>query len=129
MDNNTAPEANNAPDAISFADLQKLAQNAPEEQTKVVGPYDGLTQAQLEKLVESMLDEADETCAHPMLAKTVIVALVDKLIEWHTRAGEQLMNDGERAGIGWLRDAGKLQAIGNILYSVEVCNDDFLIDR
>ena len=128
MDNNTTPEANNAPDAISFADLQKLAKSAPEEETKVVGPYDGLTQSQVEKLVESMLDEAEATCGHPMLAKLTIVALLDKLIEWHTRAGESLMNDGERAGIGWLRDAGKLQAIGNILYSVEVCNDDFLTE-
>ena len=127
MDNNQAPEANNTPDAISFAELQKLAANAPEEQSKVVGPYDGLTQTQLENLVESMLDDAEETCGHPMLAKLTITILVEKLMEWHTRAGEQLVNDGERAGIGWLRDAGKLQAIGNILSTIEVCNDDFLV--
>ena len=128
VDKNANPEANNAPDSISFAELQEYAKTAKETMAELKEPkFDGLTQDQLCDLVDEMVALGEEKCGHPMLAKLTIFHLMDKLIEWHSRAGEKLAEDGElRQASGWLKDAGKLQAVCNILSNVEVCEDDFI---
>ena len=125
------PNTNSAPDAISFGDLQKLAENAPQEAkpSKGDGPFDGMTEEQIMELVTKHILGAEEECEHPMYAKAMIVSLVDKLIEWHSRVALNLATDDENnASVGWARDAGKLQAIANIIYTISVCREDFMTD-
>lgn len=125
------PNTDSAPDAISFGDLQKLAENAPQEAkpTKGEGPFDGMTEEQVMKLVEKTILSAEEECGHPMYAKAMIVSLIDKLIEWHSRTALHLSEDGEHSpAVGWARDAGKLQAIANIIYTISVCREDFMTE-
>ena len=120
----------NTPDSISFAELQELAANAPEEQTpKAEGPFSGMTEDQLTQFAEETIKSYEEVNGHPMLAKVIILTLIDRMIDWHTRSALDLIEDGEnRPAVGWARDAGKFQAIGNILQSIEICQDDFLMN-
>ena len=95
VDKNANPEANNAPDSISFAELQEYAKTAKETMAELKEPkFDGLTQDQLCDLVDEMVSLGEEKCGHPMLAKLTIFHLLDKLLEWHTRAGDDLPKMG-----------------------------------
>ena len=48
---------------------------------------------------------------------------------WHMGSAERRMEEGEfQSAGGWARDAGKIQAAWNILSTIEVCDEDFLMD-
>ena len=117
------------PDGISFADLEALAKDAPED-TSIVptkGPYNGLSEDQLKDLVDAHLDLIHEACPHPMFAKAILWRLVSNMIHWHTEAGKIQFEDGEAdSAVCWLRDAGKFQAIANILQTINIGPDDFI---
>ena len=117
------------PDGISFADLEKLAKDAPQD-TAIVptkGPFNGLNEDQLKDLVDVHLDIFHEACPDPMFAKAVIWRLINNMMHWHTEAGTSRFEDGEtEAAICWLRDAGKFQAMANLLQTINVGPNDFI---
>ena len=116
------------PDGMSFSDLEALAENAPQDITdKVIGPYGGLTQEQVEDACQKLIDQMNEICDHPQICKSMIWHLNDILLEWHTRTGINEAEEGNiRSTAGWLRDAGKFQAIANILCTVSCGPEDYL---
>jgi len=117
------------PDGISFADLQALAKDAPDDSAIVPtkGPYNGLDEEQLKSMTEAILEEMHEACPHPMLAKAIAWRIINNLLEWHTAAGLKQIEDGETEnGMYWLRDAGKFQAMLNIFQTVSMGPDDFI---
>ena len=117
------------PDGISFADLEKLAKDAPDD-TAIVptkGPFNGLSEDQLKDLVDSYLDIIHEACPDPMFVKALVWRLINNMIHWHTEAGKSQFEDNEHdAAVCWLRDAGKFQAIGNVLQTINVGPHDFI---
>ncbi len=117
------------PDGISFADLQALAKDAPNGEPAVPadGPYNGLTEDELKELVDDQLNKIHEACPHPMFAKAIIYRIIANMMEWHSAAGLSQINDGEKENaVYWLRDAGKFQAMLNIVCSIGVGPDDFI---
>jgi hypothetical protein len=47
------------------------------------------------------------------------------MLNWHNKMAEQMMEDGEFSNAAaWLKDAGKFQAIMNILQTIEIGDDD-----
>ena len=118
------------PDSISFSDLEKIAEEAPkEEEQKLEGPYSGLTQEALIDLVSDKLQEISDICDSPMAHKAAVGIIIDNMIEWHTRVSNHLIEEGNtKQAIGWARDAGKFQAVMNILGSISVCDQDFMED-
>jgi hypothetical protein len=117
------------PDGISFADLEKLAKDAPDDSAIVPtkGPYNGLTEDQLKDLVDAHLELIHEACPHPMFAKAVIWRLISNMMNWHTEAGIIQMTDGDpESAVCWLRDAGKFQAMANLLQTINIGPDDFI---
>ena len=118
------------PDSISFSDLEKIAEEAPkEEEQKLEGPYAGLTQEALVDLVSDKLQEISDICESPMAHKAAVGLIIDNMIEWHTRVSTHLIEEGNtKQAIGWARDAGKFQAVMNILGSISVCDQDFMED-
>lgn len=117
------------PDGISFADLQKLAQDAPDDSAIVStdGPYDGLSEDQLKDLVETWLENMHEANGHPMFAKAILWRLINNMFQWHTEAGKVQFEQGDtQSGVCWLRDAGKFQSIINILMTINVGDHDFI---
>ena len=123
------------PDSISTADLQSLAENAPAEQKKV-GPYGGLTQDQLLEYVDTQLTRMSEEVPCAMLPKVICNQLITSLLGWHSRRGMNITtasseHDDCVQAMMWHRDAGKLQAILQLLDSIDCGegNRDFLCDE
>ena len=117
------------PDGISFADLEALAKEAPEE-TAIVpteGPFDGINEQELKDLTDTFLDKMMGTNTHPMFGKAVAWRILNHFMEWHTAAGMKQIEDGEvESGMYWLRDAGKFQAMLNVFQTVTLGPDDFI---
>jgi len=119
------------PDGISFADLQALAKDAPDDSASVPtkGPFSGLNEQQLKDLVDEMLNSIHETNPHPMFAKAIIYRLINNLLEWHTVAGmSQIADDEAENGMYWLRDAGKFQSMLCTLSTIHIGEGDFLTE-
>ena len=117
------------PDGISFADLQALAKNAPDDSAIVPteGPFAGLNEEELKDLIETWINNMHETNSHPMFAKAIVWRLINNMVLWHTEAGKtQFENSEYDAAVYWLRDAGKFQAMGNILQTINVGPHDFI---
>ena len=58
----------------------------------------------------------------------MIVELCERMIAWHTNSGIAEMEDGNiKSAVFWERDAGKFQAMLNILSSISMGSHDFLM--
>ena len=117
------------PDGISFSDLEALRENAPTEETatpETDGPtYDGKTQDEVIEIAQKCVQQAIDECNDPMVHKIMVLEMLENMIRWHTTAGME--QDNERSTVAWLRDAGKFQAMLNILGSISCGPDDFAL--
>ena len=116
------------PDGISFSDLEALRENAPAEEVVEKtdeAKFDGKTQAEVIEIAENLAQEAIEQCNDPMIHKVLAFEIIENMIRWHTTAGME--QEDERSQVCWLRDAGKFQAIANILSSISCGPDDFTV--
>ena len=117
------------PDGISFSDLEALRENAPSEETptpKTDGPtYDGKTQDEVIEIAQKYVQKSIDECNDPMVHKIMVLEMLENMIRWHTTAGMEQEDD--RSQVCWLRDAGKFQAMCNILTSISCGPDDFTI--
>ena len=119
---------NTLPNSISTADLQKLADAAKEagsDEEKEEKTYSGLTFDEVWDVADEGLTHIQEKCAHPLGHKVAAIIVMGNMLNWHTKMAEQMMEDGEFGpAAGWLKDAGKFQAIMNILQTIEIGDDD-----
>ena len=120
---------NTLPNSISTADLQKLADAAKEagsdDETEEEKTYSGLTFDEVWDVADEGLTLIQEKCAHPLGHKVAAIIVMGNMLNWHTKMAEQMMKDGEfDPAAGWLKDAGKFQAIMNILQTIEIGDDD-----
>lgn len=113
------------PDSFSMADLEALMENAPSEPEVITDPEEQ-AQERIVSIAEDALNFATELSAGPVVHKVMLHMIAQKMMQWHTDIGARMMDDGEyRSAMGWSRDAGKFQAILNILDTISVDNDDF----
>ena len=112
------------PDGISFGDLSDLrdeaaARESEAECKKLNAHFDGKTKDEVVDIAADAVEEAIQKCNDPMVHKIMIMMMIDNMLEWHTKAGVKQAEDEEiRSAVCWLRDAGKFQAIANILATV-----------
>ena len=60
-----------------------------------------------------------------LLGKVVTLFTINRMIDWHSTVGQKHAELGEaEQALGWMRDAGKFQAMANILSSIIVCDED-----
>lgn len=116
------------PDGISFSDLEALRANAPSDETQSVektdGPtFDGKTQDEVIEIAKKHVQQAIDECNDPMVHKIMVFEMLENMIRWHSEAG--IDQDDDRSKVCWLRDAGKFQAMCNILSCISVGPDDF----
>ena len=111
------------PDGISFSDLESLMEDAPTDivdQTTDDSDLDDF-EAKLNAAMEAFEAVADDA----ITAKAGVQSIVARMVEWHTAVAEkQLKEDDLESAIGWARDAGKFQAVMNILCTISVGPDD-----
>lgn len=120
------------PSSFSSDDLQQLMKAAAEradEETCECSDNDSthdFSEEHLTQLASDICDEACERSHGPMIHKVIVLTILTRLIDWHTQNGLQLIQEGEeRPGVGWLRDAGKLQAALSQVLEVQLGHDDF----
>ena len=123
------------PNGFSSDDLEALLASAraakeieAADEPTGEGPYgrQRLTRDQLESLAEELLDESLERCSDPMLHKLMTLTIVMRFAEWHKKIASAHFEKGDtNTGGAWMRDAGKFQAVMDILTSVSLGPDDF----
>ena len=78
--------------------------------------------------VETILDDKEFDTMDindPVAHKYVAMAVISRMIDWHTRCGVKAAKNGdEEMAIAWTRDAGQLQAIAKLLGSICVGDND-----
>ena len=88
--------------------------------------YDGKTPEEVCEIAGNQLSEALAKCDSPLVHKVMVLEIIDNFIEWHTKVALKMAEmDNTRSSIGWARDAGKFQAIHNILQTISLDEDDF----
>ena len=116
------------PDGISFSDLESLAKEAPKETEPAETLFNGKTFKELEELADKTMEQMVEECGHPVLAKLLMLKINDSFLTWHSRMGHEQSQEGDhRSAVCWLRDAGKFQAVANILMTVSMGDDDPIV--
>ena len=110
-------------------ELSNMLENAPqEEDLHAAASNDGkdLTPEQMEELAEEILCDAASKCDDPLLHKVIAMRVIHNMVQWHmTVANKQYEDGNHESGGAWMRDAGKFQAVMNILSTVTVGPDDF----
>ena len=117
----------NLPDGISTAELQAMLSDAPKE--AAVNEKEDFSQERIEEISDRLLQQALDECNTPVMHKAMCVEIISNFIEWHTRVGLSRFEDGDsECATGWMRDAGKLQSMLNILMNISMGPDDFLMN-
>ena len=80
----------------------------------------------IEDVAQEFLEAASKKCADPLVHKVMAMMIISRMTEWHKGVAYRQLDDGSRESMGaWMRDAGKFQAIMDILCSITVGPDDW----
>ena len=113
------------PDGVSFSDLESLIENAPTDIVDREVNDQSESISDLDKRVKAALDAFEAVADDALTAKAAVMSIIDRMIGWHTHVAESLIEDKDvESAIGWARDAGKFQAVYNILSTIQVSDDD-----
>ena len=113
------------PDAFSPEQLQRMLAEAQPEPEVTTDP-DRQSDEYIFEIAQEAIDLACEKSAGPLVHKVMLHQIVQHMFDWHLKMANQLLEDDmTEPAMGWSRDAGKFQAIMNILSTISVDNDDF----
>lgn len=119
------------PDSFSTADLESLFENAVREEdiTAEIDTED-CSEEYITKLACEALEDLEDKLSSKqacLIEKVILSLITDRMIEWHSTVSVKLGDENKDtvASLGWGRDAGKFQAIANILSTIQVTDDDF----
>ena len=111
----------NIPDGISPDELQKHLKNALTEDNAITeNQFDDIFDEAEDWIQRSATSSSDPLILH----KLIMVGIVDRMIQFHENVAVRMHENGEGLGIPWLKDAGKFQAIMNILQTIECGPND-----
>ena len=80
--------------------------------------------------VESAMAAVNRITDQALAHKLVAIQILHNLFQWHEAVGAKCISNAESdQAKGWLQDAGKFQAIMNILQTISVDDDDFTVVR
>jgi len=116
------------PDSFSMDELKQMLADAPkEEELKKVDTTHDYSPETIYEIAHEALEYATERSHGPLVHKVMACEIINQMFEWHTRMHEvQLEDDEPVSALMWARDAGKFQAIMNILTSINVGREDFI---
>jgi len=103
------------PNGFSYEELENMLESAKPES---VDP-DTCTRKELYEIANKHLDAATEELKDPAVHGVMCELIILHMIEWHKHVALKLLEAGETdAAAAWMRDAGKFQAMANILDTV-----------
>lgn len=113
------------PDSFSTQELERMLEDALPEPEVSTDPANQSPEY-ISEIADEAIQLATSKSAGPLVHKIMLINIVDTMIQWHTAMAQNLIEEGHTtSAIAWLRDAGKFQAIANILSTVSVDTDDF----
>ena len=117
------------PDSFSMDELSNMLENAPQEEDLHAAADNSdkeLTPEVIEGIAQEMLELATEKCPDPLVHKVMAMMIVHRMVDWHKGVAQRQLDDGNLMSMGaWMRDAGKFQAVMDILCSIAVGPQDF----
>lgn len=116
------------PDSFSMDDLKAMLESAPkEEDLKKVDTTHDFSEETVTRIADEAIDYASDRSHGPLVHKMMVCKIVCQMIEWHSKMHDVQLEEGEqRSALMWARDAGKFQAIMDILVSINVGQEDFI---
>jgi len=120
------------PDNISMDDLHNFLETAQcEDELHTPQTEDKkFTPEFIEKVAQDCLESATERCHDPLVHKVMAMMIIHRMVDWHEHVAKRQLEEGNREGMGaWMRDAGKFQAVMDILCSIAVGPDDFTVSE
>ena len=106
-----------------------FAEEAEEEElmTSLETPIDPDTASaeQTFALAAALLDEATRLYPDPAIHGVMLHGIINNMLQWHKSVSGKMRSDGEDAAADcWMRDAGKFQALANILDTISFGEND-----
>ena len=116
------------PDSFSMDDLKALLEDAPkEEELKQVDTTQDFSQETVTRIADEAIDYATDRSHGPLVHKVMVCKIICQMIDWHSKMHDVQLEEGEQqSALLWARDAGKFQAIMDILMSINVGQEDFI---
>jgi hypothetical protein len=115
------------PDSVSFKQLQDLASEAESNQLKEQVEEQVAEFEKLQDIARKHLQAAFDEHSDPFIHKVMMLEALSMMIEWHTQAGINVGSNSQgqdESAVYWLRDAGKFQAMCDIICSINVGPED-----
>lgn len=120
------------PDGISFDALKEHMESAvSEDELQDIQKNDTVRFFETSDLTERAIDIIDNSVdglsgtQAVLVHKMMLHLIAQRMLEFHSKCGVNLIEDGETmSAIAWLRDAGKFQAVLNILSTISCGEDD-----
>jgi len=115
-------------------DLEKAMETAPNEELlhATVGCNDDkeFSPEFIEDVAIKALEEASELCPDPVVHKVMAMMVISRMADWHKGVAIRQLEEGNRESMGaWMRDAGKFQAVMDILCSICIGPTDFTVNH
>ena len=113
------------PDSFNLDELNAMLADAPkEEECHAENDTDKFSEEFIQATVGEALDLMTDRVSDPVVHKVAMLAIASRMIEWHTGIGQRVIGEYEDMGTSWLRDAGKFQAIIQILKGISLGDND-----
>ena len=117
------------PDSFSMDELSNMLENAPQEDDLHAAADNSdksFTPEFIEKIAQECLEAASEKCPDPLVHKVMAMMVVHRMVDWHKSVALRQLDDDNLESMGaWMRDAGKFQAVMDILCSIDIGPEDF----
>ena len=112
------------PDSFNLDELQAMLENAPSEDEPCSCNHDVIDTAN--EIFQLICEKSQD----PVVHKVIIMHILHDLFDWHNTVGTRIVSEGDsKQASAWLKDAGKFQAIQNILCTISVSDDDFTVSK
>ena len=118
------------PNGFSMDELSEMLETAPNEELlhATVGCNDDkeFTPEYIENVAQEALELASKKCPDPLVHKVMAMVIVHRMMDWHKSVAIRQLKEDNQASMGaWMRDAGKFQAVMDILCSIAIGPNDF----
>ena len=120
------------PESFNMDQLSELLESAQSEDDLHIADNSDkeLSPEFIEDVALKALDSATDSCPDPLVHKVMAMMVISRMIDWHKGVAIRQLEEGNQESMGaWMRDAGKFQAVMDILSSIAIGPEDFTCDH
>ena len=120
------------PESFNMDQLSELLESAQSEDDLHIADNSDkeLSPEFIEDVALKALDSATDSCPDPLVHKVMAMMVISRMVDWHKGVAIRQLEEGNQESMGaWMRDAGKFQAVMDILSSIAIGPEDFTCDH